>query len=97
MTYRNRKLLDLAKGQRCVMCSADDGTVVAAHSNLLEHDKGMGNKAHDGMTAWLCMRCHSEYDQGQKMSKEQKRDFILTAICKTYQQLWVKELIGVGK
>ena len=57
----------------------------------------MGNKAHDGMTAWLCMRCHSEYDQGQKMSKEQKRDFILTAICKTYQQLWVKELIGVSK
>jgi len=97
MTYRNRRLLDLAEGQRCVMCGADDGTVVAAHSNLSEHGKGMGVKAHDSMHAWLCHRCHAEYDQGRKMNKAEKREFILTAIAKTYQEMWIKEMIGVNK
>ena len=97
MTYRNRKLLDLAKGQRCVMCGADDWTIVSAHSNLSEHGKGFGIKADDSMVAWLCHRCHSEYDQGSKMNKAQKREFILTAIAKTYQEMWIKGLIGVAK
>jgi len=97
VTFRSRKLLDLARGQSCVMCGASDGTIVAAHSNLIEHGKGMGTKAHDGMTAWLCHRCHAEYDQGNGMSKEERKQFIMTAICRTYQQLWNQELIGVNK
>jgi hypothetical protein len=80
-----------------VMCGNDDGTVVAAHSNLLEHGKGKGMKAHDGMAAWLCYRCHTELDQGKGMSKEERRDFMLTAICRTYVQMWNQELIRVGK
>lgn len=95
MTYRNRKLLDLARGQACVWCGSEDGTIVAAHSNLMEHGKGKGLKAHDGMHAWLCYRCHTEYDQGAKMNREEKRDFILAAICKTYQRMWEQELIKV--
>lgn len=94
MTFRNRKLLDLAEDQACVMCGNQDGTVVAAHSNLLEHGKGRSLKAHDGMHAWLCHRCHSEYDQGG-MPKSEARDFILTAISKTYMAMWEKELIQV--
>jgi hypothetical protein len=97
LSYRNRKLLDLARGQACVMCGARDDTIVAAHSNLGEHGKGMGLKADDCMSAWLCMSCHSEYDQGHKMNRVEKRDFILTAICKTYQELWIKGLIGVNE
>ena len=31
------------------------------------------------------------------MNRVEKRDFILTAICKTYQELWIKGLIGVNK
>ena len=79
------------------MCGSADGTVVAAHSNLLEHGKGKGLKAHDGMMAWLCYRCHSELDQGRKMSKEERRDFMLTAICRTYEQMWNQGLIEVRK
>jgi hypothetical protein len=96
MVYRNRKLLDIAQGMPCVMCGNEDGTGCAAHSNLLEHGKGRGLKAHDGMTAWLCYNCHSEYDQGNKMSREEKRDFILTAICKTYMQLWDGDIIKIA-
>jgi hypothetical protein len=77
------------------MCGNQDGTIVSAHSNLLEHGKGKGIKAHDGMISWLCMRCHMELDQGTSMSKRERREFILESICKTYIQLWDKELIQV--
>lgn len=95
--HRDRKLLDLAEGMPCVMCGSQDGTVVAAHSNLLEHGKGRGLKADDCMSAWLCYRCHAELDQGNKMSKAEKRDYTLTAICRTTQELWKRGLIGVIK
>ncbi|CAB5220476.1 Protein of unknown function DUF1364 [uncultured Caudovirales phage] len=77
------------------MCGAQDGTVVAAHSNLQEHDKGMGHKAHDCMHAWLCERCHTELDQGNTMTKVEKREYMLTAICRTVIKLWQQGLIGV--
>lgn len=92
--FRSRKLLDQAEDQACVMCGSQDGTVVAAHSNLIEHGKGRGFKAHDGMTAWLCYRCHTKYDQGG-MERSEARDFILTAICRTAMKLWDMELIQV--
>lgn len=97
MTYRNHALLELAKGQRCVMCGADDGTVVSAHSNLSEHGKGMGIKADDSMVAWLCHRCHSNLDQGSKMNRDERRDFTLTAICKTYREMWLKGMLEVKR
>lgn len=93
--YRSRKFLDLAKGQACVMCRSDDGTVVSAHSNLLEHGKGRGQKAEDSMCAWLCYACHTDYDQGNKMSREEKRDFILTAICRTYMEIMKKGFLYI--
>ena len=92
MIFRSPKLLALARGQSCVNCGSDDGTVVSAHSNLLEHGKGRGLKAHDGMIAWLCYSCHTELDQG-KMGKDEKRDFTLTAIAKTYMRMWDQGLI----
>jgi hypothetical protein len=95
LTYRNRKLLDLARDQACVMCGAQDGTVVAAHSNLQEHGKGMGLKAHDGMAAWLCHRCHSQLDQGKAMTKHEKNVYMLQAICRTYMHMWDQQLIEV--
>jgi uncharacterized CHY-type Zn-finger protein len=92
---RSEKLLRLAKGQRCVMCMADDDTIVAAHSNLQEHGKGMGLKAHDCMSAWLCYSCHRDYDTGFLMSKEEKREYILTAICRTNIEMWRQGLLGL--
>jgi len=93
--FRNRKWLDMARGQSCVVCESMDDSVVAAHSNLLEHGKGKGIKADDSMVAWLCYRCHTEYDQGMKMDKVEKRDFILTAIVKTYLLASRKGLIKI--
>jgi len=97
LTFRSRKLLDLARGQSCVMCGADDETIVAAHSNLQEHGKGMGHKAHDAMHAWLCHGCHAELDQGHFLSKSEKREYMLTAICRTVMKMWDQDLIGVKR
>jgi hypothetical protein len=63
--YRNRALLDLANGQRCVRCGANDGTIVACHYHgPFAHlfGKGMSEKTDDDLCAHLCGRCHSLHD-----------------------------------
>jgi hypothetical protein len=72
LIYRNKKLLELVRQSPCQTCGVQDGTVVAAHSNQLRDGKGRGLKAHDYRIAALCFRCHSELDQGTKMSKAER-------------------------
>jgi hypothetical protein len=72
MTYRNKKLLEYARRLPCQHCGADDGTVVAAHSNQLRDGKGRGLKASDYRIASLCYTCHSEIDQGKKLDKSER-------------------------
>ncbi len=69
---RYPKLRAAAKGERCIACLAEDGTVLLAHRN---EGKGMGIKTSDVLALDLCMRCHYEYDQGRDMSREQRRAF----------------------
>jgi uncharacterized protein YlaI len=63
VTYRNPRLLQLAKEAPCCMyCGMDNyGQVVAAHSNQLQHGKGKGLKAHD-IPAYVCNVCHDQID-----------------------------------
>lgn len=70
--YRNKKLLEIVRQSPCQNCGAQDGTVVAAHSNQLRDGKGRGIKASDFRIAALCFRCHSELDQGTKMSRAER-------------------------
>lgn len=79
MTFRSRKLLDLAhrvtecqlrlpgvcEGQSNLGCEP-------AHSNQLRHGKGMSNKAADYMHVAACHTCHAEFDQGKRLSKSEK-------------------------
>lgn len=90
MTYRNAKLLKAANGRPCVLCSGV-GTTVAAHSNALEHGRGMGHKAPDFMVAYLCQSCHDEVD-GRKggRSKEEKREMWMRAWVRTVKA-WFEE------
>ncbi|MGE8449080.1 MAG: nuclease domain-containing protein [Pseudomonadales bacterium] len=66
--YRNRALLDLARGMPCKIrvpgiCCGDPATVVACHSNQSRHGKAGWLKAHDWATAWGCRTCHAYIDQ----------------------------------
>ena len=70
--YRNKKLLESVRDFPCQICGAEDGTIVAAHSNQIIDGKGKGIKAHDYRIAGLCYRCHHEIDQGSKLTKDQR-------------------------
>lgn len=100
--FRNRKLLDAAhECHRCMNCGriVPDGCD-PAHSNELEHGKGVGLKAHDVFFAALCQFCHRWYDNqlgpGKDPSgrfdptREGKRDMFMRAKDRTL--LWLAQL-----
>lgn len=96
--YRNRALLDLARGAPCMglHCRAGaDGTVVAAHSNSHIHGKGARMKAHDWAIAFLCHKCHSMLDQGAQLSRDEREEFWRDAAIRTTGWLWEQGLIQV--
>ena len=69
-TYvRSKQFLRLVAELECQSCGAYPSQ--AAHSNW--HNKGMGIKASDIHVAALCLRCHWEIDQGNKLSKEERK------------------------
>lgn len=95
MNYRNRKLLDTARGMSCMGCGREDDTIVPAHANGAEFGKGAGIKAHDCFFAWLCHTCHTRLDHGKDMNREEKRDFFIRAMHKTWLQLWQSGRIAI--
>ena len=72
MNYRNPKLLKLAKDAPCMNCGIMDGTIVAAHSNQLRDNKGIGIKSDDYRIAYLCSMCHARIDNGKELSREER-------------------------
>jgi hypothetical protein len=93
MMYRNKKLLAAVRDCPCQLCGAQDGTVVAAHSNQMRDGKGRGLKAHDYRIAALCFKCHHEIDQGAKMSRQERLDAWEEAHRKTIGWLFEAGLI----
>ena len=87
---RSKELLRNARQIPCQHCGADDGTIVAAHTNW-QGGKGRGIKADDNLIASLCYRCHSEIDQGSKLDKSQRHTIWSNAHIKT-----VKKLMSLG-
>ena len=94
MNYRNKKLLEVVRESPCQLCGAQDGTVVAAHSNQLRDGKGRSIKAHDYRIAALCYTCHADIDQG-RMSREDKQDLWEMAHRKTVGWLFENEHLEV--
>jgi len=83
VTFRCSKLKKAANGLPCVLCRST-GTTVAAHSNSLEHGRGMGHKAPDYYIAYLCQVCHDRVDgRAGGLSKEEKRQLWTTAFIRT--------------
>lgn len=93
--YRNPKLLKAVASLPCQNCGIDDGTTVAAHSNQLRHGKGRSLKAHDWAVCSLCYSCHSELDQGAKLSKSERIEMWQSAWEKTIKELFERDLINV--
>jgi hypothetical protein len=83
---RDKKRLEACRSLPCQYCGAEDGTVVAAHSNESIHGKGRGIKASDEFIAALCFTCHANIDQG-RMSKEDRTEIWHNAHKKTIKLL----------
>lgn len=95
MNWRSEKLLKACRKLACQHCGADNGTVVAAHSNWLRDGKARSMKAHDYRVAALCYTCHMELDQGSKMSKAERMEMWEEAHRKTIGQLFEQGLVVV--
>ena len=91
--YRNAKLLVACRQLPCQLCEIEDGTVIAAHSNQLADGKGRGIKASDYRVAALCFSCHMDLDQGNKLTKDQRREFWEMAHRRTIGELFERNLI----
>jgi hypothetical protein len=74
LSYRNAKILKLAQESPCQWCGANDGTIVAAHSNQQRDGKGLGIKADDYRVAYMCYQCHTYIDSDAKATRDEKRD-----------------------
>lgn len=87
--------LKAAEGERCTWpgCGKRDGTVVAAHSDMLIHGKGMKRKADDLFIAFLCNDCHYAYGPGRELSREEKRTYFFMAMSATWRRLYERGFI----
>lgn len=103
MMYRNPQLLQLAKGAPCLVaipgiCNRNSETVVAAHSNSLEHGKGVGLKAHDCFIAFACSDCHDAIDgRSSRLPKEDRKHYWQRGFERTMLYLFENDNIKVIK
>lgn len=81
----------------CQSCGAMDGTVCAAHSNQLRDGKGTGIKASDYRIAALCNNCHHSIDNGNKLTKDERREVWELAHRLTIGHMFENNMIGVLK
>ena len=89
--YRSRKwLAAVHKIESCVLCGAYG--VQAAHRNQA---KGMSQKTDDCLTAALCLSCHHDIDNGNHLSRDERRALLDRAVCETVAQLARMGLIEV--
>lgn len=103
MRFRCPELLDLARGAPCLVgipgvCNADPATTVAAHSPMIEHGHGMGQKSDDCFVAFACSACHDVIDGRAKASQfsvAQRRHFWRVGFEATVRFLWGLGLVGV--
>lgn len=72
-SVRSKPLREACRVLACQHCGANDGTVVAAHSNWSVHGKAKARKADDTRVASLCCVCHSAIDQGSHLSRAERQ------------------------
>ena len=77
--------------EHCVLCGAYG--VQAAHRN---EGKGLSQKTSDCLTAALCMTCHHELDNGNKLELSERRARMDKAIVLTVEALAQAGLIKVA-
>ncbi len=80
MTYRNRKLLDVAHEAPCMfqvenVCQSEVHASVPCHSNFQRHGRGFAHKSADCFAPAGCVACHSWFDTGPSPRTEKDEAF----------------------
>ncbi|MCE0845939.1 hypothetical protein LVQ79_10325 [Buttiauxella sp. A2-C1_F] len=87
--YRSKKwLAAVGSIEQCVLCGAW-GTQVA-HRN---EGKGIGIKVDDCATAAICMCCHDSIDNGNKLTRDERRQLMNKAIVLTVIEIARRGLV----
>ncbi len=102
-----KEMLASAKGQACICCGINDGTIVAAHyQGFRSHSlgKGTGIKPHNLFIAHLCSKCHAVFDSYDSsnfpdlfMRKIDRSEAFLYMIVKTWERLFNQGKITINK
>lgn len=90
---RSKKIREAARGQSCVRCGAEDGTVVLAHyTGIRQHayGKGMRIKGHDFLGAELCLSCHERFDKPEMRKSIAASEEFLHLIALTWRR-WISD------
>lgn len=93
---RSKKLLCACRNLPCQHCGRDDRTTVAAHSNHSVHGKGRSIKASDVYVAALCHACHSELDQGARLTAAERISLWWGAHVRTVAELIARRMWPPG-
>ncbi|EMK1731197.1 hypothetical protein V8N76_004502 [Salmonella enterica] len=89
-SYRSKRWLEaVASLECCVLCGTHG--VQVAHRN---EGKGMGLKVDDSLTAALCVRCHTDIDNGAHLTRDERRALMDRAIVLTLRELVRRGLVG---
>lgn len=99
MTYRNRRLLDLAHDMPCQarFPHTCNGPSVPAHSNQQIFGRGFAHKSGDMFFAAICPAAHDQIDgRHPGMDKETKQAEWLRAYIATQQWIWENGKVKVA-
>lgn len=99
MNFRNKNLIDLAKGRECFIlspeCVGGTDTTVSCHSNAQRHGHGTSIKSHDCFSAPGCAGCNHYLDQSG-VPREVKELMFRNAFERWLVFLWSSGLIQVA-
>lgn len=100
IAYRNKKLLNAARGESCTICAPwcnhDCDTTVFCHFNEAFAGKGVSRKAHDYAGVFGCSACHDRMDRRIQPDEDYRNDeyfYLLRAYVRTIGRLIEKGIL----
>lgn len=100
MDKHDKLLMSDAAGKSCVRCGADDGTIRACHyEGLRQHTygKGMAEKGHNLMTAYLCAACDRHFALRKRSKSVEDSEEFLHWIAVTNIDRAERDVIGTRR
>lgn len=93
MTYRNRKLLDVAHDAPCFLLLGAIGCgnhpSVPCHSDMQRHGRGVGHKSHDCLAVPGCPACHLVFTR-EKLGRDGYESAWIQAFERYLVWLWTE-------